>query len=193
MKQFIFLLVIATIGIVSISCDGRDRVFKTNTEVLIENKLLDSFSENITFVPETYTEVATDTILYNGFHVKLKTYSIMDKHIVNEFKQDSIVYKKYYREFVTDVIVTKNDKEIFNERIDKEFIHKHNNNLQLNKAIINVMVNQVSSVKNHGLVLSAMIKDIQNETITFCDILIDSEGNLVLKEVQELYAFIEQT
>lgn len=193
MKQFIFLLVIATIGIVSISCDGRDRVFKTNTEVLIENKLLDSFSENITYVPETYTEVATDTILYNGFHVKLKTYTIMDKHIVNEFKQDSIVYKKYYREFVTDVIVTKNDKEIFNERIDKEFIHKHNNNLQLNKAIINVMVNQVSSVKNHGLVLSAMIKDIQNETITFCDILIDSEGNLVLKEVQELYAFNEQT
>lgn len=193
MKQFIFLLVIATIGIVSISCDGRDRVFKTNTEVLIENKLLDSFSENITYVPETYTEVATDTILYNGFHVKLKTYTIMDKHIVNEFKQDSIVYKKYYREFVTDVIVTKNDKEIFNERIDKEFIHKHNNNLQLNKAIINVMVNQVSSVKNHGLVLSAMIKDIQNETIKFCDILIDSEGNLVLKEVQELYAFIEQT
>lgn len=193
MKQFIFLLVIATIGIVSISCDGRDRVFKTNTEVLIENKLLDSFSENISYVPETYTEVATDTILYNGFHVKLKTYTIMDKHVVNEFKQDSIVYKKYYREFVTDVIVTKNDKEIFNERIDKEFIHKHNNNLQLNKAIINVMVNQVSSVKNHGLVLSAMIKDIQNETIKFCDILIDSEGNLVLKEVQELYAFIEQT
>ena len=193
MKQFIFLLVIATIGIVSISCDGRDRVFKTNTEVLIENKLLDSFSENISYVPETYTEVATDTILYNGFHVKLKTYTIMDKHIVNEFKQDSIVYKKYYREFVTDVIVTKNDKEIFNERIDKEFIHKHNNNLQLNKAIINVMVNQVSSVKNHGLVLSAMIKDIQNETIKFCDILIDSEGNLVLKEVQELYAFNEQT
>lgn len=193
MKQFIFLLVIATIGIVSISCDGRDRVFKTNTEVLIENKLLDSFSENITYVPETYTEVATDTILYNGFHVKLKTYTIMDKHIVNEFKQDSIVYKKYYREFATDVIVTKNDKEIFNERIDKEFIHKHNNNLQLNKAIINVMVNQVSSVKNHGLVLSAMIKDIQNETIKFCDILIDSEGNLVLKEVQELYAFNEQT
>ncbi|WP_417873654.1 hypothetical protein [Xanthomarina gelatinilytica] len=193
MKQFIFLLVIATIGIVSISCDGRDRVFKTNTEVLIENKLLDSFSENITYVPETYTEVATDTILYNGFHVKLKTYTIMDKHIVNEFKQDSIVYKKYYREFVTDVIVTMNDKEIFNERIDKEFIHKHNNNLQLNKAIINVMVNQVSSVKNHGLVLSAMIKDIQNETIKFCDILIDSEGNLVLKEVQELYAFNEQT
>lgn len=193
MKQFIFLLVIATIGIVSISCDGRDRMFKNNTEVLIENKLLDSFSENITYVPETYTEVATDTILYNGFHVKLKTYTIMDKHIVNEFKQDSIVYKKYYREFVTDVIVTKNDKEIFNERIDKEFIHKHNNNLQLNKAIINVMVNQVSSVKNHGLVLSAMIKDIQNETIKFCDILIDSEGNLVLKEVQELYAFNEQT
>ncbi|MFV0573218.1 MAG: hypothetical protein ACK5M1_12440 [Xanthomarina gelatinilytica] len=192
MKQFLFLLVIATIGIVSISCDGRDRVFKTNTEVLIENKLLDSFSENINYVPETYTEVATDTILDNGFHVKLKTYTIMDKYIVNEFKQDSIVYKKYYREFVTDVIVTKNDKEIFNERIDKEFIHKHNNNLQLNKAIINVMVNQASSVKNHGLVLSAMIKDIQNETITFCDILIDSEGNLVLKEVQELYAFNEQ-
>jgi len=193
MKQFIFLLVIATIGIVSISCDGRDRVFKTNTEVLIENKLLDSFSENISYVPETYTEIVTDTILNSGFHVKLKTFTVMDKHVIHAFKQDTVVYKKYYREFVTDVIVSKNSKEIFNERIDKQFIHKLNNNLHLNNAIINVMVNQSSSVENHGLVLSAMIKDIQNETITFCDIFIDLEGNLVLKEVQELYAFNEQT
>lgn len=189
MKRFIFLLVFATIGIVSISCDGRDRVFKTNTEVLIENKLLDSFSENISYVPETYTEIVTDTILNSGFHVKLKTFTVMDKHVIHAFKQDTVVYKKYYREFVTDVIVSKNSKEIFNERIDKQFIHKLNNNLHLNNAIINVMVNQSSSVENHGLILSAMIQDIQNETITFCDIFIDLEGNLVLKEVQELYAF----
>lgn len=189
MKRFIFLLVFATIGIVSISCDGRDRVFKTNTEVLIENKLLDSFSENISYVPETYTEIVTDTILNSGFHVKLKTFTVMDKHVIHAFKQDTVVYKKYYREFVTDVIVSKNSKEIFNERIDKQFIHKLNNNLHLNNAIINVMVNQSSSIENHGLILSAMIQDIQNETITFCDIFIDLEGNLVLKEVQEHYAF----
>lgn len=189
MKRFIFLLVFATIGIVSISCDGRDRVFKTNTEVLIENKLLDSFSENISYVPETYTEIVTDTILNSGFHVKLKTFTVMDKHVIHAFKQDTVVYKKYYREFVTDVIVSKNSKEIFNERIDKQFIHKLNNNLHLKNAIINVMVNQSSSIENHGLILSAMIQDIQNETITFCDIFIDLEGNLVLKEVQEHYAF----
>src|SRR5690606_36328526 len=112
MKQFIFLLVIATIVIVSISCDGRYRVFKTNTEDLIENKLLDSFSEIISYVPETYIEIVTDTILNSVFHVKLKIYTIMDKHVIHAFKQDTVVYKKYYREFVTDVSVSINSKEI---------------------------------------------------------------------------------
>ena len=47
---------------------------KTNTEVLKEHKLLDSFSEQIKYIPEKYTEVITDTILSNGFRVKIKYY-----------------------------------------------------------------------------------------------------------------------
>ncbi|WP_158526739.1 hypothetical protein [Olleya aquimaris] len=39
-----FTLLLLGILIAFLSCDGRDRVHKTPQEVLIENKLLDSFS-----------------------------------------------------------------------------------------------------------------------------------------------------
>jgi hypothetical protein len=171
------------------SCDGRDRVFKTNTEVLIENKLLDSFSEKITYIPETYTEFVTDTILSNGFHVKMKTFTTMNKHVLNEFKQDSIIHKEYHREFVSEVIITKHSKEIFNQRIDKQFFHNLKNNLSLKNAIVNVIVDEASSIEKNTIILSAMIKHIHNEKIKFCDIIIDSEGKIELKEIDELYAF----
>ena len=56
-----------------ISCDGRDRSSKPNIEVLKENKLLDSFSENITYSPTREVKTVTDTILSNNFNVKIKT------------------------------------------------------------------------------------------------------------------------
>jgi hypothetical protein len=171
------------------SCDGRDRVYKTNTDILKENKLLDSFSENITFIPETYTEIATDTILSNGFHIKMKTYSHMEQSVLKEFELNTIKHKEYYREFVTEVIITKNSKEIFNKKVDKQFFDKLKNELQLNNAIVKLMVDESSSVENNSMTLSAMIQKIDSKKVTFCDIIIDSEGNFELKEVKELYAY----
>jgi hypothetical protein len=171
------------------SCDGRDRIYKTNTDILKENKLLDSFSENITYIPETYTEVVTDTILSNGFHIKMKTYSHMEYSVLNEFEQNSITYKEFYREFISEVIITKNSKEIFNKRVDKHFLNNIKNDLQLNNAIVKLMVDESSSIENNNIVLSAMIQKIGSKKVTFCDIVIDSEGHFELKEVNELYAY----
>ncbi|MFL0352451.1 hypothetical protein [Xanthomarina sp. GH4-25] len=171
------------------SCDGRDRVFKSNTEVLLENKLLDSFSENITYIPESYTEVVTDTILSNGFHIKMKTYSNMEQSVLNTFNRDTINHKEYYREFVSEVIITKDSKEIFNKKVDKQFLDTIIEDLQLNNAIVKLSLDESSSIEDNKVVLSAMIQKIDSKNIHFWDLVIHSEGTYKLQEVKELYAY----
>ena len=129
MRRFVILLVFVSIGIASVSCDGRDRVYKTNTEILKENKLLDSFSESITYIPRNYTQVETDTILSNGFRIKIETYSDMDQGVLNTVTTDAIVHKKYYREFKSNIIVYKDDKKILSTQIDKSLFSNKFNNL----------------------------------------------------------------
>ena len=184
MKKLIFLL--ALIGVVSISCDGRDRVYKTDFNVLKAK----SISENITYIPEGYTEVVTDTMLSNGFRIKMKTYTDMEQSVLNEFKQDTINYKQYYREFVSEVTITKNSKEIFSHLIDKQFLYKLKNDLQLDHAIVKLMFDQASSIETNSIVLSALIQKTDSKKVSFCDIIIDSEGNYKLEEKSMLYAYI---
>ena len=45
------------IAVLFIGCDGRSRAKQTNTEVLKEHNLLDSFSEHTEYIPMEYTEV----------------------------------------------------------------------------------------------------------------------------------------
>lgn len=180
-----FLILIISLA----SCDGRDRVYKNNTDILKENKLLDSFSESITYIPETYTEIVTDTILSNGFQIRMKTYSNMEHSVLNKFEENSIKHLVFYREFESEVIITKDSKEIFNEKVDKHFFEKTQNDLQLNNAIVKLMVDESSSIYNNSIVLSVMIQKTDSKEVTFCDIIIDSEGNFELKKINELYAY----
>ena len=116
------LLLILIGGTAFISCDGRDRAYRTNAEILEEQKLLDSFSESIKYIPASYTEYTKDTIFNSGFNIKVKSYSDMDNDILMEFKSDSINYKHYYREFKAEITVSKNNKILFSETIDKNFL-----------------------------------------------------------------------
>ena len=68
--------------IILISCDGRDRIYKTNAEVLHESNLFNVFSQQIKFIPEQSIEIETDTILSNGFQVKIKYYSVENNSIL---------------------------------------------------------------------------------------------------------------
>ena len=66
-----FGLLICIIG-TFLNCDGRDRLKdhkKTSLEASNQQKSLD---DNITYIPESYSEKVTDTILKNGY----KIYSI---------------------------------------------------------------------------------------------------------------------
>lgn len=109
------------------SCDGKDRARFTPQEKLQQSELSDSFFEQISYIPETYTEVLTDTILENGFKVNIKLYSNMESSYLNEFEIDTIFYKHYYRHFSAEVTVSLKDKTIysntFNNNSLKDLIH----------------------------------------------------------------------
>ena len=111
--------------LLSFGCDGRDRVHKSNEEVLIENKQLDSFSENIKYFPEAYSEVETDTILGNGFEVKTKVFTNMSNNVLIETKKDSVINKHLYRERVAELQIIYQGKMIFSKLIDKEYFHNN--------------------------------------------------------------------
>jgi len=122
MNKLIYLFFIVFIAF--LSCDGRDRVHKTNEEVLIEHKLLDSFSERVTYFPETYTEVETDTILSNGYRVNIKLYSDMENAILVEKQQDKIISKTYYRKLIADVEIYSSSTAVFKDTINTDFLVK---------------------------------------------------------------------
>ena len=123
MKYFTLLLFLIITAFAS--CDGRDRAQNSNKDNVVNSKLSDSFFESISYFPKEYTEVITDTILSNGYHVNLKFYSDMNKNVLTEFKIDTINYKHYYREFNTSIVASKDDLTIINKTINKEFIIKH--------------------------------------------------------------------
>lgn len=145
MKLLSFLLIIVTITTFS-ACDGRDRMHMSAQEVLQENQLLDSFSENITYIPETYSEVVTDTLLSNGFRIKIKTYTDMQNGIIDSVMvKDAITTKTIKREFLSEVTVFKDNKEIFVKTINKTLfsdIDDYHEAILKDMTLANVWVNQ---------------------------------------------------
>ena len=55
------------------NCDGRHRKHRSNTEILAESNPLNAFGNQPHFIPNQPVKIETDTILSNGFRVKLIT------------------------------------------------------------------------------------------------------------------------
>ena len=116
MKYFtLFLFIIIT---VFASCDGRNKANKSNIENVANSKLSDSFFEKTEYIPEIYTQIDIDTLLSNGFRIKIIVYSDMESSYLNEFQLDSIKYKHFYRYFNADIKVIKNINEVYSNTIN---------------------------------------------------------------------------
>ncbi|MDD7885676.1 DUF4738 domain-containing protein [Flavivirga sp. 57AJ16] len=123
MNKLVFILLIFTLTLAS--CDGRNRKYKTNAEVLKENNLLESFNQEIKFVPETYTEIKTDTILSSGFEVKINYRSLENDFVLEtrKSKGDSVT-KIHYKNFEAQLLVLKNNTIINRSLINKKCFYK---------------------------------------------------------------------
>ena len=121
MKNFL-LIISFCLSICVSSCDGQDRIYKSPENTLKDTNILESFRENITYIPETYSEIVTDTILSNGNTIHIKYYTNMNDVISVQTKIDTINHIKKYRTFNADVNVNINGKPVFNHTINKAFL-----------------------------------------------------------------------
>ncbi len=180
---FLFLCIVSFT-----SCDGRDRANKSNTENLVESKLSDSFFEIIKYFPETYSEVVTDTILSNGYNVKLKFYSNMNNYVLNDFKIDTIHYKHYYREFKGDLKIIINGKTIFNKTIDKSYFTEDLNETFWQNSIMGNMSLDESQTTNKHLFFNVFFCIPESEICKDYNIIIDTKGESKIEELEsEIY------
>jgi hypothetical protein len=82
------LLILITIA--SISCDGRHRAYMKNEAILREANLFESFSEEFKYIPERPTEIVTDTLLSNGFHIKTIYHSLDNSFVSKKVKTKTV-------------------------------------------------------------------------------------------------------
>lgn len=186
-KLFPLLLLIS---IIFIGCDGRERAKQTNAEVLKEHNLLDSFSKHTEYIPREYTEVVTDTILSNGYKVKVKTYSDMETSIPKRFTKESISHHILYREFVSEVSVFKDDQLVFNETINDSFLKKYIPNIEGLKESINrgVAINEEKSIETNTIYLA--ISNCKPDKTKNCPsyyIIIDEKGHFKIKDTDHAW------
>lgn len=119
---FIFLILIISFS----SCDGRDRAYKSNAKVSKSNTLFESFSKQVKFFPNKPIEISTDTILSNGFQIKLHYQSLE-----NSFVSKTKTSEKYatintnYNNFEAKFQVFKDDELLINQTLNKSMFSKY--------------------------------------------------------------------
>lgn len=146
------LAVILLVVIVAfLSCDGRDRVKKSKTQLLTESNMLKSYKTQATFFPEAYTESTTDTILSNGYRVKIKNYTDMNHSVLGYTSENVIKSKHYFREVISEIEVFKNDKIIFKNIINEQFLLENS----MNYVNTEIYVDQLKSLQTNTLHLIA--------------------------------------
>lgn len=184
MNRLIISFVLFILVSFVVSCDGRGRKHKSNIEVLKENKLLDSFSENITYHPIEFSEVITDTILDSGYNVSIKVTTDMKNSVLEQKNKDSLKFKNYFRKLICHAKVSKDSKTIFDTKINELFFNstKGFENLDLNSSIISIVFDQIESVKSDSLVITSMIFNVKTNKLDFYDITIDHFGNHIIKK-----------
>jgi len=148
MRNVLGIFLILVIGFTS--CEGR----KTSNQALSES--IEEFKKDVTlqidvYEPETYIEREVDTLLSNGYHVKIKTYTDLDNSVLFTKIKDTINYQIYYRNFKFDILVEKDGKLIYQEHYDKS---------RINKAL-GYSSNINSSIPTHNFNKSATLKSIQ--------------------------------
>lgn len=134
----ISLILISIFSVALTNCDGR----KTKSEALKESveKFRDSIEpiNIVEYIPKVYSEVKTDTILSNGFVVKIKNYTDMQNSVSHNYQVDSITTRTdIYRKWISEVSVEKDGKLIFNKIINDDFFLSEvdNNQKALTRAI----------------------------------------------------------
>ncbi|MCB4797812.1 hypothetical protein [Neotamlana laminarinivorans] len=144
------VLLLILLSIILFNCDGRERAYKTNADILKENKLFKSFSETINYIPKQPVIIITDTILNNGFNIKINYHSIEDAPlIIDKLSKNDTLQKTVYKNFEAQITVSKINSLPHQFLVNKSSFSNFENNDFFNKAIMQyVWIDFEASTKN---------------------------------------------
>lgn len=177
------LILLFFLCIALINCDGRNRKHKTNAEVLKEAKLLKSFSEQVNFTPNTPVLIHTDTILNNGFRVKLKYNSIENNYISKKsISKNNSAITNNYKNFEAKFQISKNNKIISEQLINKSFFNEYRPSTFWDNAIMQFIWIDYTTSSSKTIDLKTSFCIPETETCKDFVISINEFGDIKIKE-----------
>ena len=181
MKYLVALLLL--LAITFTSCDGRDRKLNKMSESKGVSEIPGPFFIQEEYFPKEYSEVLTDTIFNNNINVSIKSYTDMNNNVLNEGKVDSIHYKHFYREIISDLAIKIDGKTIFNETIDKSYFKDNEEKLFWDEALMLGLYVDYEQTTKEYLYFYVSYCMIESETCKDYSLIIDNNGKLVIKEL----------
>ncbi|BAO77159.1 hypothetical protein [Winogradskyella sp. PG-2] len=174
---FLILVIVFT------SCEGRITQNQALSESIEEFKKTVSFEVDV-YHPEGYIEHEVDTLLSNGYRVKIKAFSDMDNSVLFTKIKDTINYQTHYRNFKFNVQVEKEGKLIYNKRFNKFNANKvlsYNSNNQLHNfdklaVLKSIEVDGDSTLKN-SISIHIIYAIPETDQIASHKLIIDEYGN----------------
>lgn len=166
-----------------VSCDGRDRIYKSNKAILEEHHLLNAFSEQIKFTPTEYTEIITDTLLSNNFKVNIKYFSSEKDSVIKIYKSDEAIITHHYKDFEAKLTVAKNNTTIIDGVINKSLFSKLEASSFWNNAIMQFIWVDYAKTTNNTVNLNVSFCDPKQNNCKDYTVIIHENGSVNIKEI----------
>lgn len=178
----LFLLFLITTAL--FSCDGRNRAYKNNAEILKEHHLLKDFSKKTEHTPKSYTEIITDTLLQNNFRVKLKYYSLVqDSVITQSVSKNNINVTHHYNNFKALLQVSNNENIIISTVIDKSVFKTFDTEAFWSRAIMQSPWIDYQSISKNGFHINVSFCIPESTQCKDFSLIINYTGDIEIKEI----------
>lgn len=186
MKRFIFVLVVAALVFSSCNHKGSSREQLQNAIEDFSKK--QSTVENVTYFPEKYTEIQTDSLIANSFKVSIKNYSLMDKDILlKRSTKNNEIKLEYHRIFESEIKIVHENKIIMETIINAQGFKEYSDDIFWNDATLeHVWVNQQQSNKNQ-LYLNVSFLNPKSKAYKLYGLVVFTDGNKMV-ELKETHS-----
>ncbi|MFK7782794.1 hypothetical protein [Psychroserpens sp.] len=180
------ILIIVLIAIAFYNCDRRGSARENLQNSISEFNKKQTSLDIVTYYPEAYTEVKTDTIISNTFKVSIKNYAKMDSQIlVSSEKSQTKTILNYHRVFESEIQIAVASKNIFKTTINaKDFKDTSQSNFWDDATLEHVWVNQETSNANE-INLGISIINPKNSSHKLYELVVDAKGKQELHLIEE--------
>lgn len=175
----LFLILVAFI-----SCDGRHKGNRSHIDALKEANLFESFSEELKFIPKEYTEIKTDTLLSNGFEIKIDYHSLENDFVIKTSKKSKDTsIRKHFKNFEANLYVLKSNIPIAKNTINKNLFYNDTNKAFLDNAIMQYVWIDFSSVTENSIQLNTSFRIPETEKFKDFVITVYGDGKIIAEEI----------